>query len=447
MNDIFNKMCWDSDDDKICRKLGDLLDFHSMKWEQYPNRSDQSPIVLSVTNEGFIYPKEHFEFEQSGENISQYKVVERGDFAYNPSRINVGSIARQDLEDVGLISPMYISFSIKEGSPHYFDQLFGSEKMISVFDSLSTGSVRQTLNKGMFEQIYVPFPDIEEQHKIASILYSLDDMIQKSDEIIEKVDKVKYGLQQDIFFSGISEEGNLRDPSKERNSFKETPIGNIPESWECITLGNIINRSGGFIQTGPFGSQLHKEEYVSNGIPVVMPQDIEDSEIKTDDIAEITTQKTEDLARHKMEPNDVLIARRGDLKRASSITQREKGWICGTGCLLIRPPKNEIDGQWLKIAYQHPRSQQQINSRAVGSTMSNLNQSILETLQLALPPVEEQKKIVKILSEIDNYMMVEKKYRSKLQLIKKGLAQDFLSGDIRTHNKNIKILNEVLQHE
>src|SRR5699024_469327 len=114
--------------------------------------------------------------------------------------------------------------------------------------------------------------------------------------------------------------------------------------------------------------------------------------ILKEDIAEITSEKADDLDRHKMQPNDVIIARRGDLERAASITDREEGWICGTGCLLIRSPKQEITGKWLQMVYQHPLSQHQINSRAVGSTMSNLNQSILENLQLALPPTEEQEK-------------------------------------------------------
>ena len=311
---------------------------------------------------------------------------------------------------------------------------------------LATGSTFKSITKGDLQNLDIPRPPLEEQRKIATVLHTVDQAIQKTEEIIEQLYTVRDSLMREIFNFGIGYKGNLRSPEDSAHKFKKTPLGRIPESWECVRLGKIIDRSGGFIQTGPFGSQLHKKEYVEEGIPVVMPQNIEESKILKDEIAKITLEKANDLARHRMEPNDVIIARRGDLERAASISKREEGWLCGTGCLLIRPPESEIYREWLRMAYQHPRSQHQINSRAVGSTMSNLNQSILESLQIALPPVEEQERITEIISNVDTRIGHENTYSSRLQRLKQGLMQDLLSGEVRTTNTNIEVPEEVAKY-
>jgi type I restriction enzyme S subunit len=324
---------------------------------------------------------------------------------------------------------------------------FKLEELLSRLESLSHGSTMKHVRKADLVNLSTDIPPLEEQRKIASVLYTVDQAIQKTQEIIGQIQQFKKGLMQDLFVCGVNEKGNLRNSEKEIYEFKKTPLGRIPKSWECVRLEELIERFGGFIQTGPFGSQLHKEEYVTDGVPVVMPQNIQDGKIIKKRISQITSKKSEDLARHKMQPNDVVIARRGDLERAASITEREEGWICGTGCLLIRPPREIINGQWLRMVYQHPLSQHQINSRAVGSTMSNLNQSILENLQLALPPIEEQEKIVRTFSDVSTRVNNEREYLSHLNNLKNGLMQDLLSGTVRTIDTNIMVLDEILTHD
>jgi type I restriction enzyme S subunit len=303
-----------------------------------------------------------------------------------------------------------------------------------------------SISKAIAKSLKLPSPPLSEQRKIATVLYTVDRAIEKTEEIIEQLHDVRDSLLREIFTLGIDDEGCLRSPEECADDFKKTPLGRIPKSWECVTLGRVIDRSGGFIQTGPFGSQLHKEEYVAEGVPVVMPQNIEESKIIKDEIAEITQEKADDLARHKMEPNDVVIARRGNLERAASISEREEGWLCGTGCLLIRPSETEINGEWLRMAYQHPQSQHQINSRAVGSTMSNLNQSILESLQISLPPISEQERITEKILNIDRKIDYEARYSESLKHLRRGLMQDLLTGTVRTTDTNIQVPDEIAQH-
>ena len=102
-------------------------------------------------------------------------------------------------------------------------------------------------------------------------------------------------------------------------------------SWELKTLGDISIS----IQTGPFGSQLHQSDYSEEGTPVVMPKDLIGGKISEETIARVSSEHVERLKRHKIIEGDILYSRRGDVGRCAFTTEREKGWLCGTGCLRV----------------------------------------------------------------------------------------------------------------
>ena len=236
-----------------------------------------------------------------------------------------------------------------------------------------------------------------EQTKIAEILSCIDTAIEQTEAMIAKQQRIKTGLMQDLLSKGIDEHGNIR--TEQTHSFKDSELGRIPVEWDCVTLGEIITKFGGKIQTGPFGSQLHSYEYVPEGVPVIMPQDITNTDISTLDIAQILEKKANELARHRVKIGDLIFARRGDLSRCAFIEKREEGWLCGTGCLLLRPPKKMLSSRWMAEIYKYHSSQSQIDIKAVGSTMPNLNTGILFSLIVPFPSFEEQK-------EIENRMIV-----------------------------------------
>ena len=116
--------------------------------------------------------------------------------------------------------------------------------------------------------------------------------------MIAKQQRIKTGLMQDLLTHGIDENGNLR--SEETHEFKDSPLGRIPVAWDVKSLGFALRESCGFLQTGPFGSQLHAHDYVHEGVPVVMPQDILHGEISEDKIARIPEMRAKDLSRHRI---------------------------------------------------------------------------------------------------------------------------------------------------
>lgn len=274
--------------------------------------------------------------------------------------------------------------------------------------------------------------DIDEQRALAAILDTVDEAIRRTEEVIEKLKRIKAGLLHDLLTRGLDENGKLRDPIRHPEQFKDSPVGKVPKEWEVLRLCDLLSREGGHVQTGPFGSQLHASEYATSGVPVVMPQDIfADGYISLDSIARITPSRAKSLSRHLLKHNDLVFARRGDLSRCSAIHAREEGWICGTGCLLMRPPKQAVRAGWFGALYRHDLCQRQIAARAVGSTMVNVNTSLILGLVIPYLQPEEQERVEAMLAQHDNRKQSEEASLRKLTLMKQGLMQDLLTGRVR----------------
>lgn len=169
-------------------------------------------------------------------------------------------------------------------------------------------------------------------------------------------------------------------------------------NWENKTLGDISLS----IQTGPFGSQLHQSDYSDEGIPVVMPKDLVSGTISEESIARVSKEHVERLGKHKIQKGDILYSRRGDVGRCAFTSEREIGWLCGTGCLKVRVDKGKVEPKFVFYQLQKTETIGWVVNHAVGSTMLNLNTSILSAVPVDIPQIEVQRKIVNILVTYDN---------------------------------------------
>lgn len=172
-------------------------------------------------------------------------------------------------------------------------------------------------------------------------------------------------------------------------------------TWSKATLGQIADEVGGSIQTGPFGSQLHQSDYQSYGIPVVMPQNIVNDKITEDSIAYVDDVMVHKLSRHVLQVGDIVYPRRGELNKRAIITERESGWLCGTGCVKISLPNSHLVPSFLFYYLKQSQVVKWIENKAVGSTMLNLNTGILRSLEVQYPNYQTQQRIAAILSSYD----------------------------------------------
>ena len=173
----------------------------------------------------------------------------------------------------------------------------------------------------------------------------------------------------------------------------EVPFEELPEGWAWARFQTLC--FGSF--TGPFGSALHKSDYVAGGIPVVNPANInEGSIIPTNTISEETSER---LSSYTLRAGDFIIGRRGEMGRAAIVSDAEDGWLCGTGCFFAHTSR-AIEKLFWKTLFSSLAITNQLKSRAVGTTMKNLNLAILDSLILPLPPLAEQHRIVEHVSEL-----------------------------------------------
>ncbi len=174
---------------------------HFIKEISSRNKNNKVERILSITNRiGFILPEKYFERRIASSSVKNYKIITRGQYAYNPSRINVGSIARLDQWEEGILSPMYIVFSIKKNivDSDYFSHWLSSYEAKKRIKNSTQGSVRETVSFSDLGKISCPLPPLGEQHKIAAILNTAWQEIDLLKKMANKYKEQKKGLMQKL---------------------------------------------------------------------------------------------------------------------------------------------------------------------------------------------------------------------------------------------------------
>ncbi len=172
------------------------------------------------------------------------------------------------------------------------------------------------------------------------------------------------------------------------------------QGWKIGILRDFCSDERGAIQTGPFGSQLHASDYRDTGIPVVNPTHLLVNGIDESSVPRIDKELADTLSRHYLREGDILMSRRGDFSRYAYINPRHEGWMCGTGCLLIRLCHPDVDNRFVAASLSLETTQAYLKQSAVGSIMPNLNTRILGDVPVWLPPRKEQAAIVETLDAI-----------------------------------------------
>ncbi len=194
------------------------------------------------------------------------------------------------------------------------------------------------------------------------------------------------------------------------------------------TLGSVVARTRGMLQTGPFGSQLHASDYQPTGTPLVMPINLGDNEIYESGISRVGVSDARRLSRHALREGDIIFSRRGDVGRRSLVREKESGWLCGTGCLAARfgPDRTAVNPAYIAEFLGSHAAQAWLFNNAVGGTMPNLNTSILAALPIVLPPKHEQDQIVSASGDVRQTIATLERLSTKKRAIKQGMMQHLL---------------------
>ena len=176
------------------------------------------------------------------------------------------------------------------------------------------------------------------------------------------------------------------------------------------------------LRIGPFGSALHKEDYITGGHPLVNPSHIVNGMVKPDSNLTIDEEKYESLAVYHLLPGDVVLGRRGEIGRCAVVDK--SGMICGTGSMILRPSQ-EIRSDYLQRVVSFPSFSRALENNAVGVTMKNLNAAIVGSAEIFLPELAEQDAFIEFVSQVDKLRFATQQQIDKLETLKKSLMQEY----------------------
>jgi type I restriction enzyme S subunit len=263
-------------------------------------------------------------------------------------------------------------------------------------------------------------PPLPEQKKIAHILSTVQRAIEAQERIIQTTSELKKALMHKLFTEGLRNEPQ-----------KQTEIGLVPESWVPISLGELCEKPNGALQTGPFGSQLHKDEYQDNGIAIVNPTHLAGNRINHANVPRVSERVAQRLEKHRLRKFDILFARRGEIGRQGLVTDAEESWLCGTGCFLVRANKPFIDNRFLAFYFSTDKLVKWLYSHAAGVIMPNLNNSVMQRLPVFYPNMETQAEIIETFATIDQRLNVAIQRQTALQDLFRTILHELMTATIR----------------
>jgi type I restriction enzyme, S subunit len=297
------------------------------------------------------------------------------------------------------------------------------------FLRLSHGTTFLEINKNWMKQILIPTTKSKnEQQKITSILSNVDKLISSYEKTIQSTKKLKKGLMQTLLTRGI---GHKKFKKVKWLFGKEMEI---PEKWEITNLKNLVKPEKFSIVDGPFGTQLHSEDYEKEGIPLMNVSNItKEGKFNHENIVFISPEKFKELIRSKIIPGDLFLAKTGaTIGKITVFPNKWKEGLVSSRCAKITLDPSKAYNYFIFYILFSKFGFSQIISRATATTMPGINLTDISKLKIIFPiSVEEQQKIVSILSSVDDDITKLELKKKSAESLKKGLMQKLLTGQIR----------------
>jgi type I restriction enzyme S subunit len=285
-------------------------------------------------------------------------------------------------------------------------------------------------------ELDIALPPLSEQRKIATVLYTVDRAIEKTEDIIQQTKNVRDGLRQSAFEYGIDENGEFRDLNNGMR--KETRIGEIPQTWEFLRLDEVCSDVVDCINTTP--------EYSDSGIRVILTSEIKDGRYNPESSPFVTEEVYEErIRRIEPQPGDVIFTREAPIGEAFKIPEGER--LClGQRTIQLRAKNGSLDSNFLLELLYSEKMQSWFQRVAVGSTTKHMRVGDVEGMKIPVPRIMEQKRIASLLGRHRDYIETNMRYADQLKQHKRGLMQDLLSGTVRMTDTNIQVPDKIAQY-
>ena len=326
------------------------------------------------------------------------QLLEVGDILVSTVRPNLNAVAmvRQQAENLLVGSTGYCVLRCNDKvDKRYVFYFCQSPYFVDDMTSQATGASYPAVSSGIVKNSTIPFCPIEEQVAIADNFDKLSQLIILRKQQLAKLDELVKARFVELFGD---------------------PVAN-PHGFDKVALSELAD-----IKIGPFGSLLHKEDYIEGGHALLNPSHIIDGKVAPDDKLTVSAQKYEELSAYHLKTGDVVMGRRGEMGRCAVVPC--DGYLCGTGSLMIRT-KGEVTADYIQKIISFPSFKKTIEDMAVGQTMPNLNVPIVSNFQIIKPPIEVQKSYYAFVEQTGKSKLTVQQSLDKLELLKKALMQKY----------------------
>ena len=283
----------------------------------------------------------------------------------------------------------------------------------------SSGGGRAGLSRRVLAEVPLLLPPLPEQRQIAEILDTLDEAIRKTEEIIAKLKQVKQGLLHDLLTRGIDDNGELRDPHRHPEQFKDSPLGRIPKGWEVARLDSI----------GRVIDSLHRTPtFAVEGRAMVRVTDIKGGLLSLDKCVRVSPRVFEEFTRnHKPRAGDIVLSRVGTYG-VPSLAITAEPFCMGQNTVVVTGLEA---AHFLFSFLQSGAAQAQFERATVGSSQSTLSLAAIRACLTPVPPRAERERFDDIVANHRQHVLRTVQSLRKLRLLKNGLTEDLLTGSVR----------------
>ncbi len=342
------------------------------------SENNQFPAITSSLS-GIYIQTDYFKKTVASANNIGYKIISPGQFTYRSmSDDGVFKINRYKFSHKGIVSPAYSVFEVINGDASFIEQFFDSHVFSSKLYKIIQGGTRLALKYKTLREIDLELPPIQEQKKIASILTSVDDLIENAQSQIKKFQDLKKSVINELLTKGIG-----------HTDFKDSELGRIPKSWKITELSKVSM----ILSSNVDKKTIENETLVS----LCNYMDVYKNLIITREINFMkASAKKSEINKFLIKKDDVIITKDSetpdDIAISSYVSEDFDNVLCGYHLSIIRSNKSVVDGKFLSLFFKLDYTRHRFSILANGTTRFGLNLKEIENSKILVPSLEEQKK-------------------------------------------------------
>ncbi|WP_081661506.1 restriction endonuclease subunit S [Halopiger djelfimassiliensis] len=319
---------------------------------------------------------------------------------------------------------------------YFLESYLGQALLYSMCVNGSTGQIE--LSKTRLDLLPVPLPPLDEQRRIATVLRSVDQAIQKTQEIESQIEQTREGLVQDFLSQGV-EDSEVHETG--------TKLGQLPAHWETVAIEDIISDEKNAFTDGARYALSSAEIHEEGDARAILLEEVGVGEFNDSNPKFATQEKYEEITHRAIYPGEVVVAKMAEpVARACIVPNTYDKYLLGCADVVRIVPNEEIEDRFLMYCMNSHKVWRQAVAHLRGTGRSRINLENISELKIPKPPISEQQEIVDVLREFDTKVQNERNYRRHLQRLKRSLMQDLLSGTVRTTDTDIEVPEEIAQH-